>query len=117
MKACVGGDPNCSDGWVSVIQVHERAPSGTKVVETRPYGADVLGDAEKHADAWAVFDGQVAAEAVQPCRFCRPNWVHPEDRRNEDDLTREATGRVDARRRGNFWDEEDDGPAALGAGS
>lgn len=102
MDICVNRDPDCSGGWVPVIQV---IVDGA-VVDERPFGLAVLGDDKKRAAALEVTEGQIAVEAVTNCRGCRPHWVHPSLRKidQEADVSR---SQVQGRQRAAWFD---DGP-------
>lgn len=101
MDQCSIRDPDCSDGWVPVIQVLVDG----QVVDERPFGLSVIGDEGKRADALKVEPGQVAMEANKPCRGCRPDYVHPSLRRKRS--PEPTSDQVRQRTRAAWWD---DGP-------
>lgn len=104
---CVNRDPDCSGGWVPVIQV---IVDGS-VVDERPFGLAVIGDDAKRAAALEVGDGQIAVEAVTACRGCRPGWVHPSQRKAiEDDTVSQS--QVRGRQRAAWFDDGPDVPPA-----
>lgn len=109
---CRGDDPDCSGGWKTVIEIHESKNGRRVVTETRPFGIAELSDAEKYAEAWKVFDGQTAYQAVTPCRFCKPNWVRPEDRIAEDD----EDPKEGRRRKKSMWEDDEPVPTGMGRG-
>lgn len=98
MTSCRGDDPDCTGGWIPVVQVHQKG----RVVETRDFGAEVQIDPDLREKALAVFAGQQAYEAVKPCRFCKPNFVHPDDRHEEEPVDQSKALAVEGER---WWDQ------------